>query len=295
MIEIYFEQSNDAEKLYDLLQREKHDNEESFQITYDGAKHIAIHINKRAAEVIRLFLIPRITKFIIKFIEDRWILSIITNLFYYRDKEEQQQILQLAHSFIDGERYDYRSGKQQVIPREKLIEDALLEFLDDGISFLFESFLKFRLKKYSERLLHYIELAIDEYKLEQEYQNFVQTLRDFLTSRKPKIEKIHLFHKGSTFLFYDENYCEISKSELKRFIDRTLIVNQPMYIDSSVLAPLVSIAPKKICLYTSYSDNGMVQTIQNIFQERVKLYHTNVFHKANAVVSKSNDNGTLFS
>ena len=292
MIEIYFEQCSDVEKLFALLHSEKHDNDQLFEITYDGAKRIQININKRTSEVIRSFLIPSITKFIVKFVEDRWILSMITNLFYYKDNEEQQQILQLAHSFIDGERCDYRNGKQPVVPREKLIEEALLEFLDDGISFLFESFLKFRLKKYSDRLLHYIELAIDEYKLEQEYQNFIQTLRDFLATRDPKFENIYLLHKDTTFIFYDENYCEISGNDLKRLIDRTLIVSQPMYIDSSVLAPLVSIAPRKIYLYTDDSDYGMVQTIQNVFQERVALHEPNVFRKSKKVLAKRMDNGT---
>jgi len=292
LVEIYFEQCSDAEKLFALLHSEKYENGQLVEITYDGAKRIQININKRTPEVIRSFLIPGITKFIVKFVEDRWILSMITNLFYYKDNEEQQQILQLAHSFIDGERCDYRSGRQPVVPREKLIEEALLEFLDDGISFLFESFLKFRLKKYSDRLLHYIELAIDEYKLEQEYQNFIQTLRDFLATREPKLENIHLLHEDTAFIFYDENYCEISGNDLKRLIDRTLIVSQPMYIDSSVLAPLVSIAPRKIYLYTGDSDYGMVQTIQNVFQERVALHEPNVFRKSKEMLAKRMDNGT---
>jgi putative sporulation protein YtxC len=292
LIEIYFEQVHDAEKLFNILNEYKDRAEQQLQLTYDGEKRITIHINKKAAEMIRILIIPAITKFIVRFIEDRWLLSIISNLFYYKDEEEQQQILQLAHSFIDGERYDYRQGKQSVIPRETLIENALLEFLEDDVSFLFESFLKFRLKEYSERLLHYIELAIDEYKLEQEYQNFIQTLRDCLALRESKLSVIHLFHNESTFTFYDEYFCEIPTNELKRSIDRTLIVNQPMYIDSSVLAPLVSIAPETIYLYTNRSDDGMVQTIQNIFQERLKLYDVDFFYKVNQSNSKRLDNGT---
>jgi putative sporulation protein YtxC len=275
LIEIYFEQTTDAAKLFAVLKVYK--NEQSLCFAYDGDKRITIHIDKKAVEMIQTIVIPAMTKFMIRFIEDRLLLSIISNDFHYKNVEEQQQILQLAHSFIDGERYDYRNGKQQVESRETFIKQALTEFLSDHISFSFESFVYFRLKKYKERLLHYVELAIDEYKLEQEYQSFIQTLRDCLVSRPPKLSTIHLLHKESTFTFYDEYFCEISAKELRKLIDRTLIVNQPMYIDSSVLAPLVSIAPKTIYLYTGNSDDGMVQTIQNIFQERLKLCDIDFF------------------
>lgn len=51
-----------------------------------------------------------------------------------------------------------------------------------------------------------------------------------------------------------------------------------MYIDSHLLAPLVSIAPEKIDLYTEDREHAMVQTIQNIFQERVRILPLGAFH-----------------
>ncbi|BDG37066.1 putative sporulation protein YtxC [Saccharococcus caldoxylosilyticus] len=278
MIEIYLEQASDAEKLFSLLkEREKKTVHPLFRTTYNGKSLVAIYIYENHDGVICSDIIPAITNFILRFIEDRLLLSIISGTFYFQDKEEQQQILQLAHSFLDGERYDYRKGKQLSVSRETLVREALEQFLTDGLSFSFSSFITFRLKSYMERLQHYVELAIDEYKLEQEYQNFVQTLRDCIAARPPKLSQIHLVHQPPSFLFYDEKLREITAGELKQWIDRNLIVSQPMYIDSSVLAPLVSIAPDTIYLYTDLIDDGMVQTIQNVFQERIRLYSRSDF------------------
>ena len=137
-----------------------------------------------------------------------------------------------------------------------------------------------------ERLQHYVELAIDEYKLEQEYQNFVQMLRDCVASKQPKLSVIHLVHQPPSFLFFDEKLCEITAGELKQLIDRNLIISQPMYIDSSLLAPLVSISPNIIYLYTDHEDDGMIQTIQNVFQERIRLCRQSDFAKYRAIVIK---------
>jgi putative sporulation protein YtxC len=278
LIEIYLDQASDAEKLFSLLkEREKKAVHPLFRTTYSGNSLVAIYIYDNNDGVIFSDIIPAITRFILRFVEDRLLLSIISGTFYFQDKEEQQQILQLAHSFLDGERYDYRKGKQPFVSRETLIREALEQFLKDGLSFSLSSFITFRLKSYMERLQHYVELAIDEYKLEQEYQNFVQTLRDCVAARSPKLSQIHLVHQPPSFLFYDEKLREITAGELKQWIDRNLIVSQPMYIDSSVLAPLVSIAPDTIYLYTDHIDDGMVQTIQNVFQERIRLYSRNDF------------------
>jgi putative sporulation protein YtxC len=274
------DQASDAEKLFSLLkEREKKMVHPLFCTTYHGNSLVAIYIYDNHDGVIFTDIIPAITKFILRFVEDRLLLSIISGTFYFQDTEEQQQILQIAHSFLDGERYDYRKGKQLSVSRETLIRQALEQFLTDGLSFSFSSFITFRLKSYMERLQHYVELAIDEYKLEQEYQNFVQTLRDCVAERQPKLPRIYLVHQPPSFLFYDEKLREITAGELKQWIDRNLIVSQPMYIDSSVLAPLVSIAPSEIYLYTDHEDDGMIQTIQNVFQERIRLWKRSEFAK----------------
>jgi putative sporulation protein YtxC len=286
LIEICFEQANDAEKFLELLS-EKQDQEGAVPLfeLERGGRTVSINICGRSEEVISSYVAPALRDFIVRFVEDRLLLSMISDTFYFKNEEEQQQILQLAHSFLEGERYDYRSGKQPPAARETLVMGALLPFLKDGLSFSFASFVTFRLKRYIDRLRHYVELAIDEYKLEQEYQNFVQMLRDYVAAREAKWETVHLVHRSPHFLFFDEQFRHVPKSELKQWIDRNLSVSQPMYIDSSVLAPLVSIAPRTIYLYTAHRDEGMVQTIQNIFQERLCFCELSDFAKYDELLS----------
>ncbi|MCT8137417.1 hypothetical protein H1D32_06455 [Anaerobacillus sp. CMMVII] len=48
-----------------------------------------------------------------------------------------------------------------------------------------------------------------------------------------------------------------------------------------VISPLVSIAPLEVHLYSDDVDNSVIQSIQNIFQERVKLNRKDHFKKNN--------------
>ncbi|AGT33062.1 sporulation protein [Geobacillus genomosp. 3] len=271
MIEIHFDEASEAKKLFWLLNERKRDAGPLFHAVCDGNKTVAVYIHGEEKHVLEAHIIPVLTAFVRGSVEDRLLLSIISDVFYFRDREEQQQILALAHSFLDGERRDYRKGEGFAASRMALLREAFASFLRDGLSFSFSSFATFRLRPYIERLQHYVELAIDEYKLEQEYQNFVQMLRDCVAAREPKRLRLYLVHDPPRFLFYDSHRRELSAEEVKQLIDRHLVVSQPMYIDSSVLAPLVSLAPAEIELYTDHPDDGMVQTLQNVFQERLCL------------------------
>ncbi|WP_053364302.1 putative sporulation protein YtxC [Bacillus sp. FJAT-27251] len=211
---------------------------------------------------------------------DDWFREILEERFFYEDSHEQEQILEVIYSVIDGNREDleaFLNGPDE----KKIVQEAISEILTDSISFSFDSFVTFRLKPFLDKLHSYVEVAIDEYKLEQEYQMFVQTLRDFLAGRPAQKPLIHLIVGEGTY-FYDEHVCLITRSELVRTIDRKLLGNHPVYVDSVTIAPLLSLAPSVIRLYTDQPEQPLVRTICNIFEERVKISPLHSFNQKNA-------------
>ncbi|RID83305.1 putative sporulation protein YtxC [Mesobacillus zeae] len=193
---------------------------------------------------------------------------ILAERFYYTEAEEQEQILEIIHSVLEGKREElqsFLSGPDE----SQLIKAAIDEIMEGNISFSFDSFARFRLKPFFDKLYTYAEIAIDEYKMEQEYQVFIQTLRGFLSGRAPVKDHLHVLVVDDETVFYDEHYHELKRSELFRMIDRKLLVNHPVYVDSVTIAPLLSIAPSSIYLYSDQPDQPLVRTIQNIFEERV--------------------------
>ncbi len=63
----------------------------------------------------------------------------------------------------------------------------------------------------------------------------------------------------------------------EKYIDRRFVREHLMYIDSHLLAPLISIAPETVELYTDKPEHMMSRTIQNVFQERVRLFPLGAF------------------
>jgi len=206
-------------------------------------------------------------RFITTVKRDDWFHEILSKQFYFKDAEEQQQILEILTSILEGQREDLSVFIKDT-NEEKKVKDAIEHIFNDQVTFSFDSFVKFRLRSYLQYLERYVEVSIDEYKMEQEYQMFVQMLRDFLAGREPKTDILYLL-MDEEITFYNKQFIEIKRSELAKMIDRKLLVNHPIYVDSGTIAPLLSLAPTTIFLYTKEKDAPLVRTIENIFEERV--------------------------
>ncbi|MGD6992708.1 sporulation protein YtxC [Sutcliffiella horikoshii] len=261
MFEISFRNESDANAIY-MKVLEK--NPESDSILSLHKEKIVVE--SKDVHFYRNTIVPVLKNYIHRTKEKEWILSVLENTFYYKEEEEQEQILCILQSILLGERSDI-PNLPAIEQRDAQLDSVMQSFFQQPISFSFDSFIMFRLKEYFEGLQVFVEAAIDEYKLEQEYQSFVHQLRGLLTTTDSKLDELHLVYQYQ-FDFYDKSFSHIPKNQLIKFMNRTHFNNYSYYIDSVVLAPLVSIAPKKLFLYTDNTEHQLVETIRNIFEER---------------------------
>ncbi len=277
MVKIIFQKSEDAHELYHLLQiyfaSSALSEQNNLQIEDNHIVKIMIEPNmKKLFELVK----KAFYQFITKYKRDDWFRKIMAEYYYYQDEEEQQQILEIVHSILEGNRIELATFVSN-IEIEKNMKDAISQIFKENLAFSFDSFVKFRMRPLFDQMAKYVEVSIDEYKMEQEYQMFIQTLREFLHGRQAKLHQIHvLIDEG--IRFFDEHFFEMKRSELSRMIDRKLLFNHPVYVDSVTIAPLLSIAPASIFLYTEDREQPLVRTIHNIFEERLVLRSTTLFY-----------------
>lgn len=270
MAEITFLNKEDANQFHNYIQKQLHSMsfDKKMILLLEDENKAKVKIEKGVQEILeackKAFL-----QFIIKIKLNDWFKLILKEQYFYEDEDEQLQILDIIQSILNGNRNDLESLIHD-LNMNKQIENAISQMFEEQRTFSFDSFVRFRMRPFMEKLEKFVEISIDEYKMEQEYQMFIQTLRQFLAERVPKINHLHLLMEDGV-TFYDEQYYEIRRAELVRMIDRRLISNHPVYIDSVTIAPLLSIAPSTIYLYTDDYEQPLVRTILNIFEERVQL------------------------
>ncbi|MEH7458700.1 putative sporulation protein YtxC [Bacillus sp. JJ1127] len=286
MIEICFEEKDDAGYVYQqLMGRTKELYKETSVYLYE--QKVVIHIPICESYYIEKVLIPVLLYFIVNIKQNEWLRAILKEKFFYEEQEECHQILHMAHEILKGK----RKGIARDLTRNKIesrIVSSLKGWLSDPLSFSFSSYVRFRLRTYREMVARLAEVAIDEYKMEQEYQMFIEMLRQQVSSRKARLSCLHLVFDDS-FIFYDEKGARLKQERLVKYIDEGLFKQKDVYIDTKVIAPLLSIAPKVIYLYTKEQDHNMIVTLQNVFQERVQLYALHEFeHNVKNLKNKRN-------
>ncbi|WHY70795.1 sporulation protein YtxC [Fictibacillus enclensis] len=203
-----------------------------------------------------------------KKVEESRILFFIEHFFYFTDAQEQREIAAIVKEFIEQEREDVPVVRE-LDTCDYHMRDAWRKILSEKeLSFTFESFLQFRLKDYFELLQVYVECAIDEYKLELDYQAFVEQLRKCAGSQPYLTDEIHVAYDGE-FKLYDNHYRLYSKKMLELMHERALVLTQELDLDQEILGPIIGLAPEILHLYLEDENHGMVHTLQNIFQERL--------------------------
>lgn len=192
----------------------------------------------------------------------------VMHKYFFREKEEIEAILEVASSLLEEEQI---KGYGFFVDEKYMIREGLQTILAEGRSFSFDSFMMFRIKTFQQSLQSFTMKAIDEYKLEQDYQSFIASLRDFLRKREPKMAKLHLVYHDA-FYFYDSSFRKLERYEISDHIDKRLLSESAVYIDSVTLAPLLSIAPENLYIYTDDTEQGLIQTVKRVFEERSQIF-----------------------
>jgi putative sporulation protein YtxC len=286
LAEIIFQSKLDAQKFYHHLLKYLPNNYDKETILLIEDQHIVKFLGSFLSIELSTMVKKAFYEFITNIKRDDWFREILKNHYFYEDLEVQQQIIEIIYSILEGHRDDLTVLLKDS-NEEPNIRAAIEYIFQDDITFSFDSFLKFRLRPYLLSLEGYVEIALDEYKMEQEYQMFVQMLRDFLINREPKMDILHLLF-DEEITFYNDQLIEMKRAELIRLIDRKLLVNHPVYVDSASIAPLLSIAPTTIFLYTKDPEEPLVRTIKNIFEERVTIKSFTALREVNKWVADNN-------
>ncbi|MBP2243087.1 putative sporulation protein YtxC [Cytobacillus eiseniae] len=284
MIEIIFQKTEDAWGFYQYLQHDPASDTLSDKTILQFEDQHIVRMNIDPNRQKDLEIIQEVFyQFIVKIKQDHWFRRILADQYYFQDEDEQQQILEIIHSILEGNRTDLATFVND-LDVERNLKAAISEIFQERITFSFDSFVKFRMRTLMDQLEKYVEISIDEYKMEQEYQMFIQTLREFLSGKESKLHSIHLLINDGVH-FFDEHFYEIKRSDLISMIDRKLLFNHPVYVDSVTIAPLLSIAPLSIYLYSEDDEQPLIRTIHNIFEERLIIGSVSDFYSSKRLFS----------
>ncbi len=199
--------------------------------------------------------------------------SILAKHYYYADKHEMDHIIPILQSIMKNPKhYGNQFEVQTTYTFYQMFErDVKKE------SFLnFNEYMSQHQEEYMSNLIDVTGYAIDEWKREEDYQEFIHSLRNFIKNKEPKMDTLLLMY-DKELLFFKPNGRRVTYSEIKtiqhdervHFID-VLSHDFPMSL-------IAAIAPREVVIYTNHISDPKIITLQNLFQEKAIIRPIDTF------------------
>ncbi|WP_078595081.1 putative sporulation protein YtxC [Evansella clarkii] len=210
-----------------------------------------------------------LTNVTIKNVLPLWMEELLRERFYYEEQYEIDAIMGHARDLFFNPPEDVPL-ETSFLDWQKEMFQLYHQFIQASICFSFESFLMFRFRKNKEQLGEIVEKAIDEYKMEYDYQIMLQTCREFLKDTVPRVDTVQLFLEEEVKLV-DGNGRLISSQQILRWLSEEMYFDSHLPLARRVIGPLVSISPRRLIIHPRTHHEGLLHTLLSIFEERVEL------------------------
>lgn len=130
-----------------------------------------------------------------------------------------------------------------------------------------EGFVRFRLKDIIDEIEMAIEMSVDDFIIQKEYNEFIDLLRYFVELQEPRIDLVNVIKKNGSFQILDQERKEISSEYLEGYL-ADMFKDEVEYEDLLVSA-LINLAPQKIRLH--FQRDEVEETVRRIFGQKVEI------------------------
>ncbi|MBB6452067.1 putative sporulation protein YtxC [Salirhabdus euzebyi] len=193
--------------------------------------------------------------------------SILKKDYYFSNKHEIAHIIPILQSIMQNpKKYGSQSEIKSAFQFYYLFVNEVK--LNKQITFI--ELVEKCEKEYKDYLIDVTGYAIDEWKREEEYQEFIHDLRTYLKEKRPRIPTLLITYDGD-FQFFKPDGRRYTIQELKTLqYEETLHFIELLSSDFP-LSSLITIAPKEIFIYTNNPSDPKMILLQNVYQENATI------------------------
>lgn len=185
---------------------------------------------------------------------------------YKMKREESELVLDKALEYLNQES---KERKSYHLNRKTSLVHQILSCLDAQPVFDIEGFLRFRAHDYKVEIDKAVSYIVNEHIIESEYLEFIELLKHFVDSQKPRLHTLHVGITGQgKFNLYNEEGIKVTH----QFMDELSFGDggAELSYEDMLVSALIAVAPRKIVLHIRYEGyKNTLQTIFKVFEDRV--------------------------
>jgi putative sporulation protein YtxC len=182
----------------------------------------------------------------------------------YYDREIEQIKVHTNRLFQKNTHTYFRTSYNK---RSERIGKPIFHFLRESKLIAIDGYVHFRLEHYRRALAKCVHDGVDQFLLDQEYQDFISLLKYFVSVQASKIDTVHIMHRGvKQFELLDEQGKPLQLNDGGTLQE---IVEHSFSHEDLIVSTLLTIAPEKIILHTKFPEENIILTLSQIFESRL--------------------------
>lgn len=212
-----------------------------------------------------------LTEYVIENEEENLLKMLILSDYPFLNYSEKNKIFTASTWIIKNNENDFLR-MLILLKRRFLIKQNILDYLKENSSINIKGFTNFRLTAYKKMLSELIQKVIEDYKVQEEYKEFISMLKYFVETQKNRCKKLHIvFEENGQYTLLNENNFDITDKCFEEFLEtkeQNNLNNEDVLISS-----LITLAPKKLFLHfeSENYNKKIVNTISQIFENKVYI------------------------
>lgn len=211
-------------------------------------------------------------------IKERDILKgLISKRYAFEDMDDFEAVERFCHRLLNKGIDDTWLRDAHI----QTVQKNLSQLMSETDSVHLNGFITFRLREYEDKLQEIVDYAVEEYLLDQQYEEFIGLLQYFVYFQEPLTPLVHLLHKGDhEFSILNEQFTSITAPQISGVVAR--MGDQELEMEDIVVSTLIALSPVRVLIHTNEPNALIISTISRIFGERVELCShcpkCNLFH-----------------
>lgn len=217
-------------------------------------------------------------------ITDEEIANEITNLILIIMKEQLMKeyiIKEYSENYKDEQGYIYKYSLELFNKKEAFIQKSIYtkvyNYILNNDYINIEGFVKFRMKDIVKYIADVVDIALEEYLIKKDQDEFISVLKYFIEIQEEKLDllKVHI-KEDNSFLLYDKDNNKIDNIDDEEIIN--MVIKENLNYEDFLISTLLTLCPKKIEILDNLNSNSSIEiidTIKSIFGDRVSCIYKN--------------------
>ena len=146
-----------------------------------------------------------------------------------------------------------------------------MSYIKQNKALVLEGFVNFRLQNYLKNLDYVIDIAVNKYITDKEYNEFVNMLKLYISITPPSSPLVHLIYTKKKSILLDKEKNVIPVDEEDSIFNAKYLSDITFSLNDYTLNKLLTLMPKRLIIHLDNKSDEFINTLKLVFGKHCEI------------------------